>query len=132
MIEVAVFDGSQPLRSPSTMVRAQISAAVRECRLFFMVALIVSTCRNDTWLHPFIFFPLEQQEEKLGREQRRKADDAIREAKGLREGFNRSKEVCTVSFFQFRLGDFLRAKPKTYCTAPNETFPVQHFVYFHS
>lgn len=47
-----------------------------------------------------------QEEEGLGREQRRKANDAIREAKALREELHRLKEDRTVSFSRLAKGVF--------------------------
>lgn len=39
-----------------------------------------------------------QQEEEVGREQRRRADDAVREAKALRKELSRVREDRTVRF----------------------------------
>lgn len=45
---------------------------------------------------------MSQQEEAVGREQRRRADNAGREAKALREELDRLKEAPSVSLLSFR------------------------------
>lgn len=48
------------------------------------------------WLFCAALLEMAQQEEEVGREQRRKADDAVREVKALRKELNRLKEDRTV------------------------------------
>lgn len=63
----------------------QLSSLAIPSPMFFMLLLAAS-------------FETAQQEERLGREQRRKADDAVREAKALSEELDRLKKDRTVGF----------------------------------
>lgn len=74
------------------------SNAILPCRLFPATSILTALSPTFHVLPFAVSLPTAQQEEGLGREQRRKADDAIREAKALREELDRLKEDRTVGF----------------------------------